>query len=218
MTTITQHPDDTHLMSFAAGALAEPLAAAVAAHLALCRRCRKEMKALEALGGVLLEGLAPVGPADGAATGVILPVAHGQRAPSVPAPTQAVYDLPKPIADKYGLRLATVPWRWLAPGVRFHALPLSPGVRGDLRLLKIAAGRKMPVHGHGGAELTLVLDGAFSDATGRYGPGDIQDVDDDVEHQPVVDTGQPCVCLVASEQPARFKGMFSRLLQPWTGM
>ena len=87
---------------------------------------------------------------------------------------------------RYGLDSARVPWRWLAPGVRYFPLALSPGATGDLRLLKIAPGRKMPEHGHGGCEMTLVLDGAYSDETGIFRRGDIQDVDGELEHQPIV--------------------------------
>jgi len=76
----------------------------------------------------------------------------------------------------------------------------------------------MPDHGHGGAELTLVLDGAYSDVTGRYCRGDLQDVDETVEHSPVSDPSLGCVCLIASETKAKFKGVVGRLLQPWTGM
>ncbi len=76
----------------------------------------------------------------------------------------------------------------------------------------------MPDHGHGGAELTLVLDGAYADQTGEYGAGDIQDVDENVEHTPMADSGTGCICLIASESPARFKGWIGRLFQPFTGM
>ena len=41
----------------------------------------------------------------------------------------------------------------------------------------IAAGRKLPTHGHGASELTLVPDGAFTDEIGEYRQGDIQDID-----------------------------------------
>ena len=133
-------------------------------------------------------------------------------------PRRSVDALPGPIARKYGLSMDTIPWRRLAPGVWHHRLALSPGVTGDLRLLKIAAGRRMPEHGHGGTELTLVLDGSFDDETGTYRRGDIQDVDGDLEHRPVASAQTGCICLVAAEQPARFKGIFSRLIQPWTGM
>ena len=76
----------------------------------------------------------------------------------------------------------------------------------------------MPEHGHGGTELTLVIEGAYGDDTGRYGRGDVQEVDGSIEHQPVADAELGCICLIASEQPARFKTLIARLVQPWTGM
>ena len=216
-TTISRHPDDANLMSFAAGGLAEPLAAAIAGHVALCPRCRNEMRLLEALGGALLSEAKPADHTGHvqAHSGELAGTAEARERPLAAIDTGG---LAQPIAAKYDIDLDSVPWRWLGPGIWYHALALSPGVAGDLRLLKIAPGRRMPEHGHGGAELTLVLEGAFSDASGKFGPGDIQDVDGDVEHQPLVDPQAGCICLVASEQPARFKGLFSRLLQPWTGM
>ena len=126
--------------------------------------------------------------------------------------------LPGPIALAYGLTYADIPWKRLGPGVMHHRLPLSEGTTGDLRLLKIGPGRQMPDHGPGGAELTLVLAGAFSDATGHYGFGDLQDVDESVEHTPLTDDVTGCICLIASERPARFKSFVGRLMQPLTGM
>lgn len=65
--------------------------------------------------------------------------------------------------------------------------------------------------------MTLVLSGAYRDAMGRFGCGDIADLDEHIEHQPRVEPGEPCICIVATEAPTRFKGFFSRLLQPWCG-
>ena len=78
-----------------------------------------------------------------------------------------------------------------------HPLPLAGA--GKLRLLKVAPGHRIPERGHGGAELTLALRGAFQDETGRYARGDVADLDETVEHQPLVtDAGGECI-LVGSE-------------------
>jgi putative transcriptional regulator len=87
-----------------------------------------------------------------------------------------------------------------------HRLPLSPGAKGDLYLLKLTPGCKLPLHGHAGAELTLVLTGAFSDASGEYRRGDVQEVDVGTEHQPVGDQVEGCICLIAAEGPYMLKG------------
>lgn len=215
-TAISHHPDGSTLASYAAGTLAEPLAAVVSAHIAMCPACTHALADLELMGAALL--LAGPG----------RPAARSRRREAGPVPekpparlvngSRPGERLPAPIAAAYGLSFDEVPWKRLGPGVWHHRLALSDDSLGDLRLLRIAPGRAMPEHGHGGAELTLVLDGAYKDATGVYRRGDLQDVDESVEHTPVSDAELGCVCLIASEQPARFKGVIGRLLQPWTGM
>lgn len=213
-TSINRHLETATLMSFAAGTLSEPLAAVASAHLAVCPHCRDELADMELMGACLL-GARENQPTHG---GVPFPAMPRD----LPVPTIAArvqHDrIPGPLAHRYGLSFDTVPWKRLGPGIWHHRLALSEGVVGDLRLLKISAGRRMPEHGHGGTELTLVLDGAYGDETGTYQAGDVQDVAEEIEHTPIADKEFGCVCVVASERPARFKGLFSRLLQPLTGM
>lgn len=213
--SITHHPDGATLMSYAAATLAEPLAAVVASHIAMCPSCRMEVADLERFGAALMlattkraadSPLRPKSrPSDALKTG---PRQVEQRGELLPAPLVVAYDL----------TMDRIPWRRLGPGVWHHRLALRQESEGDLRLLRIAAGRRMPDHGHGGSELTLMLDGSYSDVTGEYRRGDVQDVDEEVEHQPVVGTEADCVCLIASVHPARFKSLIGRITQPWTGL
>ena len=218
MTTIKHHPDTATLMSFSAGTLPEPLAAVTAAHVSMCRQCQDDLKAMEMMGGLLLQQQR-VAQLD---TAVPRPHDYAEDATldaqSQTMVKQACELLPSPVANYYKLSEETIPWRRLGPGIWHYQLPLSAGVEGDLRLLKISAGRKMPEHGHGGSELTLVLNGSYADETGRYERGDMQDLDDDVEHQPVADEETGCICLIASERPAQFKGVMYRIAQYWTGI
>jgi putative transcriptional regulator len=212
ITEINHHPDDATLLSYAAGTLAEALTAVVAAHVSMCPRCRAEVADLNLLGSTLM--LSSVG-----SGGVLTAPRYTDGKSQVKTPT-ATGDarLPPSIAKAFGLAFDDIPWKRLGPGVWHHPLSLSAGEAGDLRLLRIGPGRRMPNHGHAGAELTLVIDGEYSDVTGRYRRGDIQDVDEGIEHQPIVDMASECVCLIASERPARFKSFLGRLIQPWTGM
>jgi putative transcriptional regulator len=97
-------------------------------------------------------------------------------------------------------------------------IKLPPHARGQLKLLRIGAGRAMPEHGHGGEEITLVLQGAYRDHMGRFARGDVADLDEDIEHKPVVEQGGDCICLVATEAPTRFKSLAARLMQPFVGI
>lgn len=212
---ITHHPDGATLMSYAAATLAEPLAAVVACHVSMCRDCRTAVADLERMGAALLlstprnAGERPLTLRRRPESAISSVSRHVSRSDEcLPGPLVAAYDLTK----------EKIPWRRIGPGVWHHRLALRQEGEGDLRLLRISPGRRMPDHGHGGAELTLMLDGSYSDTTGEYRRGDVQDVDEEVEHQPVVGTKVDCICLIASVHPARFKSLVGRITQPWTGL
>jgi putative transcriptional regulator len=213
---ISHHPDDATLMSFAAGGLAEALSVVVATHLVVCRRCRNEVRLMERIGATLLGALdaSPVGSA-----GVVWSEPHTPPLPPAePLVTiGAESDVPPPLSDLVGSSLSAVRWKWLLPGVSRHEIALSPGKPGYLVLLRADPGGVIPQHGHGGSELTLVLQGAYADETGRYERGDCADLDADVEHRPVADAVMGCICVVASETKPRLTGTLGRLVQPLIG-
>jgi len=221
--SISHHIDDATLMSYAAGSLNEALAAVVSAHIDWCPHCADRLEDMRCIGGALIGDVEPE-PMNAGAFDAIMQAARGEdnirvfpskrRSSELNGASNA---LPTTLADHVG-DLKQVDWKFLAPGVRYAPLPLSDPSAGDLRLLKIEPGRKMPEHGHGGSELTLVLSGSYSDETGTYRRGDVADLDEDEEHQPVVGSGEPCICLVASEHPARFKSLIGRIAQPFVGM
>lgn len=219
---ISHHLDDATLMSYASGTLPEALSAVVAAHLAVCPDCQEELRFHEAIGGALFNALQPsphragapgpsgFGPAVVAA--MQAPVLEPVRIDTLPS------DVPAPLQDFVGHRLEDIPWRRLGLGVWHYPLPVKSPAGGDLRLLKVAPNCAMPDHGHGGSELTLVLQGAYSDKTGSYAAGDVADLDETIEHQPIADPTVGCICLIASEKPARFNGWLGRLIQPFARM
>jgi putative transcriptional regulator len=106
--------------------------------------------------------------------------------------------------------LRDVRLRWLAPGLR-HAVLLRGPADGTLRLLRVRPGTALPRHAHRGMELTLVLEGAFADETGRHGPGDLIEVDEATTHRPVAGGLTDCVCLIATEGRLRFAGLLGAL-------
>lgn len=219
--TIVHHPDEATLMSFAAGALPESLSAVIGTHLVACPCCRSTVREMDAIGGCLLGALEATARMDRTPQLALedrttpATTAGGKRtaARSVPAG-----DIETAIERLSGFPLADIPWQRLGFGVWHHPIKLGGDASGDLRLLKVQRGQAMPEHGHGGCELTLVLDGAYTDEVGTFGAGDVADLDDSVEHRPVADASVGCVCLIASERRARFKGMIGRLLQPLSGM
>lgn len=207
-------------MSFAAGGLPEALAAVVSSHAAVCPVCRAEIARMERLGSAMLAGLpSAILTTDHDSAFALADRDYRHSGESADADLHdRAGDVPLPLRRLVGSRLDDIAWRRLGFGIWHYPLELSPDAQGDLRLLKIAAGLAMPEHGHGGSELTLVLRGAYSDETGTYRSGDLADLDEGIEHRPITDVEQGCICLIASEKRARFKTLFGRVMQPLTGL
>ena len=207
-TTIRHHLTDPLLIAYAAGNLPEAFGLAIATHVSMCDDCRARLCAFEAVGGAVVEDCDIVAMSDGSLEAVM-------ARPSTPdriRPTNPRRDVPAPLSDYVGRDFSSVKWRPLGMGVRQAILKTGPGA--SARLLYIPAGQAMPDHGHRGIELTLVLQGAFSDSEDRFGPGDIEIATEDLEHTPVAEAGVPCICLAVTDAPLRFMGLIPRLLQP----
>lgn len=215
--SINHHPDDATLLSYAAGSLPESFDVLVSCHLQRCKRCRDRVNEAEQVGATLLEMEVPV-LADGARERFMamldeeplpLPVQNAEEGEDIGR--RAVPQVLKQMLEQGDTDLA---WKRLVPGIQQIRLDTLDG---GLRLLKIAPGISIPLHSHGGSELTLVLQGSYSDELGRFMAGDVSDLGTDVEHQPITDGAEPCICLVATDAGLRFRGFLPKLLQPFTG-
>ena len=209
--TIRHHLSDPLLIAYAAGNLPEAFGLVVATHISMCDTCRAQLAAFEALGGAVMTAEA-VAMADGALAVAMARLGVPEEVPEGVRPLAKTGDLPAPLQDYIGGDLGSVKWRSLGLGVRQEILPTGKGA--TARLLYIPAGQAVPDHGHRGTELTLVLRGAFRDATDRFGPGDVEIANEDLQHTPVAEAGEACICLAATDAPLRFSALIPRLLQP----
>lgn len=207
MPAITHHIPDPMIAAYAAGSLPHAFAMVVASHLSLCRDCQAALGAHQAVGGALLEGAACVAMQEDAKSSLMARLDE----PAAPEPfydANGIY--PGPVTQS--LKGQPPRWKTLGMGVKQNILFEDEG--GSARLLYIPAGQAVPDHSHNGLELTLVLQGSFSDETGRFGVGDVEIGDENLDHTPVADAGDPCICLAATDAPLRFKALMPRLLQP----
>lgn len=211
------HPSDESLLRHAAGRLPAGPALVIATHLAGCPHCRVRLAEFEAVGGALLEAMEPAAMAPGAFVAALRAIDGGTPAGAEGGPVaRPSVTLPGGMPLPEALRGCDIgPWRWIGVGVRASTVrpPGDPSTR--LTLLRASPGRKLPRHGHFGTEFTQVLAGSFSDAYGHYRPGDLSEMDWQVEHQPIVDPDGECICLAALEGGMRLPGLLGRLLQPF---
>lgn len=206
MTDIRHHIPETILDDYRAGRLPQAFAVVVASHLSLCDECRAAQEASDMLGGALLAR------AEGVALGqdARARMMAALDTPPPPPKPRASGVFPAPVMAE--LRGRPPRWKMLGGGIRQQIL--SADETGSLRLLYIPPGKAVPEHGHRGMELTLVLQGSFSDSEGAFHRGDVETAHDEVDHQPIAGAGEPCICLAATAAPLRFHAMLPRLLQP----
>ena len=206
---INHHLSEPLLMGYAAGNLPEAFSLAVATHISLCDDCRASLSAYEALGGAVIDDCGSEQMSQGSLAAVM---ARLDQAPITPPKLRAAGLLPAPLADYVGGDLRAVKWRHIGMGVRQAILPTAKGA--TARLLHIPKGQAVPDHGHRGMELTLVLQGAFRDATDRFARGDIEIATEADHHTPVAEGAEDCICLAVTDAPLRFNAVLPRLLQP----
>lgn len=210
------HLDIATLIGYSAGALPTAFAVVVSAHLSICRACREQLRDADRIGGQLMQQQ------EGAALSLtarerLLQHLQASEAHASPLPVAppAPHDpdlLPAALHPYFGERYSRLHWRFIGPGV--HHIRATDVSDSHLMLLRTAPGRSVPMHSHGGNELTMILQGAYDDSLGHFAPGDVADLDVDVEHQPVTAPGVPCICLAATDAPLRFSGWLARTLQP----
>ncbi|MEQ1864524.1 MAG: ChrR family anti-sigma-E factor [Micropepsaceae bacterium] len=216
--SIHHHLDSATMLALAAGTLDPALSVVAAAHIAWCPVCLKATRDAEEVGGALLAELDETSVSDDCRSRT-LDMLDRATVHRFPKKARAPSDVPSPLGQLLGgQKLADLRWKTKAPGWAMVDLPAPAGSRGKLFLVRVSAGVAMPVHGHGGVEMTLILSGAYNDRIGRFAKGDVADLDVDIEHQPIVEGDAPCVCLVATEAPTRFKSWAVRLIQPFIGI
>lgn len=207
---ISHHPSPETLLAHATGTLAAGHAVVVATHVEGCAQCQAAQARLEALGGVMLEELAPEPLAAEAFARVLARLDEPAPAPP-PPPRRANLSFPPGFGLPAALRGAEIGrWLWIGRGLRYSRVQLPWAPEQNVMLLKVSGGRRVIHHSHGGMELTQVLWGGFHDETGQYGAGDIGEADETIEHQPVADP-EGCICLASLEGGLRLP-WFTRLL------
>jgi len=213
---ITHRPTNDLLFDYATGSLPEPVSLAIAAHAALCPQSLEQVRRFEAVGGALLDTTEPADLSGDALDRVLAMIDAPASENGTPAPpdarTRAL--VPSPLWPYLKDGIDSLPWR--RRGRKVESAPVD--IRSDshiVRFLRIRAGSPVPVHTHKGQELTLVLSGGYSDGDAHFERGDLQIADPSINHRPMADPGEDCLCFVVLEAPIRLTGAIGRLANPF---
>ena len=87
--------------------------------------------------------------------------------------------------------------------------------KSEVSLYKIRRGGSAAEHNHKGREVTLVLEGAFSDSEGTYNVGDYVVREAGEIHRPIATQDKDCLCLSVLDAPLKLTGMMGALVNPF---
>ncbi len=213
------HPDIELLLKYANGQLPASISVAIGIHQHECQLCQERVADIEAIGGDAIE----------------LSQSSGNECFTPMEPNQsfeklmgdigslsqfeeeseyaecAVADVDRPILAQLGNRdFSKLVWKRVTPWIKKAEVPLGQDGN-QIEVLKFAPNAKIPQHTHKGEEITVVLEGDFSDAEGTYHEGEFIIQDQSNEHQPVAGK-DGCICLAVTTAPLNFTGTFGPVL------
>ena len=213
------HPNqyENLLFNYAIGLLDEAQHLIISSHIMMSARAREIVRSYEQLGGELLERECnPVKMRDCSLDKVLAHLdeePEPEKHPCFEYFTQGM-DLPDIITHYLALQRRNPAWKNLYPGIKTYELALKCK-QSRARFLKAEPERATPTHTHRGSEITLILEGAFSDQGKEYYKGELIIRDENDEHTPKACPERGCVCLMVSSKPVRLTGKLARLLNPF---
>lgn len=201
------HLSEQILMGYSAGVLPEAFNLVVASHLCLSDEARAMQCCYDAIGGAVLAKCEQERMSKNALAATMHQIKTCACDDETPQVCSGIF--PEPLQSYVGGSPEAIRWKRVGKGVRQAIIPTGEGA--TARLFYVPAGQAVPDHGHKGIELTLVLQGAFTDADQRYRRGDIEISTPDTIHRAVAEPGKACICLSATDTPLRFKKWIHRL-------
>jgi putative transcriptional regulator len=77
-------------------------------------------------------------------------------------------------------------------------------------------GGSVPEHTHRGTEMTLVVNGEFSDGLADYDSGDFMVMDENHVHTPIATSDEGCLVFSIVDKPLHFTSGWARLINPFS--
>jgi putative transcriptional regulator len=214
---VTHHPNSDWLLAYASGQMHSAHALATATHLSMCAHCRQQVATLNELGGTLLEQLPPTVLAADSWQKLARQLEQEKHQPvstnqAATAQSRSASRLPAPLQQ---LLPDGLPRKWTRLSTSLKQATLKTLPDGTvIALHHIRAGGRVPQHTHEGIEMTLVLNGSFSDQHGLYQSGDLLVLDETVDHTPTAVQNEDCLCLTVQSAPLRLTGPIGRWFNP----
>ncbi|MFT6050870.1 MAG: putative transcriptional regulator [Halioglobus sp.] len=204
------HPDLDLITDYSAGSLPLAQSACVSVHVSNCVQCQRLAGQLTDLAAAMFEELEPISVGDTLLDTVL---ARLDEKP-VLAPEKDASSISAMLRRLVNADFSDLSWKKIGSALRISYLHTGDSDH-EFALYHIKAGGKIPEHTHRGSEMTLVLEGGFSDANGSYHEGDFIFRRPGDVHSPTALQSEDCICLSVLDAPLKFTTWKFRWMNPF---
>lgn len=217
---ISFHPKFAELQRFSAGNCESAMALMISAHIDMCPQCQQDCIDIQAeLADELL----------------VLPSSAEQLDSQYMAMMSNITDLPVakaivPKASNTSIELDgkffEIPrtlrrhvkntGNWSRLVGKLWQAPVDLGDIGKANFIYMEKGGRVPEHTHKGTEMTLVIDGQYSDGIAEYDCGDFTVLNNQHNHLPHSEADDGCLVFTIVDKPLHFTAGIARLLNPFS--
>ena len=214
------HPSLQLLTEFSQGSLSVGMSVALSAHIELCRACREKSNGLESEAAKSWMQVSEKPKAPDFTSMISAIVEQPQTTELAPAANSndnlvnKMHMLNHSVILPHVLARAAsqgLVWKKLAGGINQAQIVLDN--KTQCEFIYMTPGSQVPVHRHQGSEVTLVLDGSFSDELGHYKASDFMVRTKYNLHRPTSEEG--CLCFAVLDSPLTFTKGLARLMNPF---
>jgi putative transcriptional regulator len=207
------HPELDLMMEYADGTLSLAQSACVSLHIGFCQHCQRLAEQLSDVGAILFQGLDPV-PVGDAQLDAVLGRLDEETPLKYAGTTRDNSVTPAILQRLMSGDFSDLTWKTIGKTLRISYLKIGDPNH-ELALYHIKAGGRIPEHGHRGSEITLVLEGGFSDLEGSYHKGDFIFRRQGDIHAPTALQSEDCICVAVLDAPLKFTNWKFRWMNPF---
>ena len=213
---ISLHPTQNQLKDYIEGNSDPAMALVISAHIDMCPHCQKQVALLQENISQSVFSEVSDSPEFANMLAKITQMPEAEKV--VPAQESNTieldgrhFTLPRALS-----RYAQKTGNWSRLIGNLWQAPVELGPIGKANFIYMEKGGKVPEHTHKGTELTLVLDGEFSDGIANYDSGDFILRDSSHVHSPHSEADEGCLVFSIVDQPLHFTSGIARLLNPFS--
>ena len=207
------HPSSDQLVEFSSGTGSTAMNIAISTHLHYCNECRRKVTENVSTAAIMFEQQTAQTVSEDSFAKLMSRVKEQPQEAAVLAPKVATR-FPS-VVEKL-IKNDTESLDWQKPMKNLRVSRLMKDETGlILGLHHMKSGGQVPHHTHRGKEISVVIEGGFSDEMGSYGPGDFIDLSTEHRHSPRADADGDCWLLSLVEAPVKLTGPIGWVVNPF---